>query len=302
MSRFISLLLMLSVLLGACGPKTPASAGEKLPAETGGPISVVVSILPLEDLVRQVGGKRTDIVVLVPPGTSPHTFEPTPSQVRAVAQADMLVLVGLGLEFWAQDLIESSGNQDLVVVYTSDGIDVIQAVSVEGEKPVGNPHVWLDPLNAIIMVNHIRDGLIRVDPNHRAEYEANAKRFTTRLKELDQEVRQTVAGFSHREFVAFHPAWVYFAREYGLEQAAVVERTPGREPSPAEIAEIVTTAKAIGARAIFAEPQFSPKAAQIIAEESGAQVLFLDPLGSSLEDHSYINLIRYNLKQMVEAL
>ena len=110
-----------------------------------------------------------------------------------------------------------------------------------------------------------------------------------------------MATFSSKKFIAFHPAWVYFAQRYGLEQAAVIETTPGKEPSPAEIAEIVKTARAIGAKAIFAEPQFSPKAAEVIAAESGAEVLFLNPLGEP-PDFSYLDTMRYNVGEMEKAL
>jgi zinc transport system substrate-binding protein len=111
-----------------------------------------------------------------------------------------------------------------------------------------------------------------------------------------------VKSWKSKEFIAFHPAWVYFARRYGLKQAAVIEQSPGREPSPAELARIVGTAKRIGARAIFAEPQFSSKAADTIAQETGAHVLLLDPLGSSLADRNYISMMRYNVSQMAKAL
>jgi ABC-type Zn uptake system ZnuABC Zn-binding protein ZnuA len=110
-----------------------------------------------------------------------------------------------------------------------------------------------------------------------------------------------VAGFRSRRFIAFHAAWAYFARDYGLEQAAVIERSPGREPSPAEVAAIVRTARSIGARAIFAEPEFSPKAAQVIAAESGARVLLLEPLGRP-PAYRYLETMRYDLAQMREAL
>jgi zinc transport system substrate-binding protein len=122
------------------------------------------------------------------------------------------------------------------------------------------------------------------------------------LEALNQEITNEVGTWSSRQFIAIHPAWGYFARRYGLEQAAVIERSPGREPSPAEVAQVVETARCIGAKAIFAELQFSSKSAQTIAEESDAQVLFLDPLGTSLEDSSYLDLMRYNLAQMVRAL
>jgi ABC-type Zn uptake system ZnuABC Zn-binding protein ZnuA len=165
----------------------------------------------------------------------------------------------------------------------------------------GNPHVWLSPLNAIHQVELIRDALMQADPASAEIYRANADRYIAELRALDRATRETVAAFAQQKFIAFHAAWVYFARDYGLEQAAVVETTPGKEPSPAEVAAIVKTARAIGAQAIFAEPQFSSKDAEVIAAESGAQVLFLNPLGRP-PDYAYIDLMRYNLDEMRKAL
>jgi zinc transport system substrate-binding protein len=260
---------------------------------------VAASIAPLADFAQQVGGDHVQVITLVPPGASPHTYELTPAQAEQVARASVLVLNGVELEYWADKLVQSTGNPNLIVVDTSKGIEIMAG---EATGAGGNPHIWLDPRNAIVQVEHIRDALLRVDPAHTDDYRANTKRYSAELWELDREISNEVATWSSRQFIAFHPAWVYFVRRYGLEQAAVIERSPGREPSPAEVARIVETARRIEAKAIFAEPQFSAKAAQTIAEESGARVFFLDPLGSSLDDPSYLNLMRSNLAQMAQAL
>lgn len=294
-SMVVTMVLLWLILIGvaACGGET-----ESLSAAPGRML-VVASIAPLADFVQQVGGDHVQVITLVPPGASPHTYELTPAQAEQVARASLLVLNGVELEYWADKLVQSAGNPSLIVVDTSKGIEIM---AVEASGTGGNPHIWLDPRNAIVQVEHIREALLRVDPAHADNYRAKAKRYSAELWELDREISNEVATWSSRQFIAFHPAWIYFAHRYGLEQAAVIERSPGREPSPAEVARIVETARRIKAKAIFAEPQFSSKAAQTIAEESGAQVLFLDPLGSSLDDPSYLSLMRYNLSQMAEAL
>lgn len=262
-------------------------------------VLVAASIAPLADFARQVGCDYVQVITLVPPGASPHTYELTPSQVEQVARARLLVLNGAGLEYWADKLIQSADNPDLIVIDTSQGIEIIDRTD---NGAGGNPHLWLDPQNAVIQVEHIRDALVQADPAHAKDYQANADKYTYELRTLHREIAEKAATWSNRQFIAFHPAWIYFARRYGLEQAAVVERSPGREPSPAEMVQIVETARRIEAKAIFAEPQFSAKAAETIAEESGVQVLFLDPLGSSLDDPSYLNLMRCNVGQMARAL
>ncbi len=297
--RTTILLLLLLSLLTACGgtASVPSPEADVAGGATQGTLLVVASIAPLADFARHVGGERVQVDLMVPPGASPHTYEPTPAQLRTLSRARLLVLNGVGLEFWADDVVKAVDNPDLVVVQTAEGLEIVQG----DEHGGGNPHVWLDPLNAIHQVERIRDALIQVDPEGEAVYRANADRYIAELKALDQEIRETVATFSSRKFIAFHAAWIYFARRYGLEQAAVVERSPGKEPSPAEIAEVVQTAKAIGAKAIFAEPQFPTKAAQVIAAESGAQVLLLNPLGLP-PDYDYLEMMRYNLGEMAKAL
>jgi ABC-type Zn uptake system ZnuABC Zn-binding protein ZnuA len=271
-------------------------APEKAPA--GGRILALASILPLADFARQVGGDRVTVEALVPPGASPHTYELLPSQLRSVSHARLLVLNGVGLEFWADRVIAAADNPDLLVVRTSEGLALIAG---DPDEPGGNPHVWLSPRCAMHQVRMIRDGLIRTDPSGTAVYEANARNYIHQLSLLDDEVRAQVATFSSRRFIAFHAAWAYLARDYGLDEAGVIEHRPGQEPSPEEIAAIVRSVRSIRARAIFAEPQFSPKAAEAIAEETGTQVLFLNPLGSP-PDYDYLDMMRANLKVMAQAL
>jgi zinc transport system substrate-binding protein len=287
----IILMIVFSLGLSACGaqPQAPLSDDDLL---------VVASILPLADFARQVGGERIQVETLVPASASPHTYELTPAQLKAISRASLLVLNGVGLEYWADDIVSAANNPDLVTVNTSEGLIIIAS---DEDGTGGNPHVWLSPLNAVHQVEMIRDALILADPTGRSEYITNAERYIGELRSLDQEIRQAVSTFSSREFIAFHAAWMYFAHDYGLKQAAVIETTPGKEPSPAEIAKIVNTSRAIGAKAIFAEPQFSSKAAEVIAEESGAQVLFLNPLGIPPE-YRYIELMCYNLDEIGKAL
>ncbi len=293
MFPFIAILLLLGTVT-ACGQQaTPTTGPEK------GGLVVAASIAPLGDFAREVGGNRVQVEVLVPPGASPHTYELTPAQLKLLNRADVLLLNGVGLEFWQDKVLNSLDNPNLRVVILSEGLHIEQAVE-EGNVG-GNPHLWLDVVNAIIYVTRIRDAFAAADPQGAEVYSQNSARYIEDLKALDREIMLTVAQFPNKKFIAFHPAWIYFARRYGLEQAAVVEETPGQEPSPAQIAHIVEVARSIGAKAIFAEPQFSPKAAQVIAEESGIQVLFLNPLGEP-PDYQYIPTMRHNLEQLRKAM
>ena len=261
-------------------------------AAFGAELKVAVSIPPLADFVRGVGGDRVEVELLVPPGADPHTYGIQPSQMRFLAEARLLVVVGLGLEWWLEDVVSAAGNPHLEVVVTAEGIDPID----------GDPHIWLDPLNAVLQVAAIRDALIRADPGGRLSYELNAARYISDLLALHREIEARVARWSHREFVALHGAWGYFARRYGLDQLAVIEPSPGREPSPREVARIIKLVRARGVRAIFVEVQHPPGVAGLIAQETGATLVTLDPLGGVPGREDYFSLMRDNVSRMEGAL
>ena len=285
------LLISLAFILSAC-----SSAVESGKRDTRLP--VVASISPLADFARQVGGDRVQVEVLVPAGASPHTFELSPAQLKAVARARVFVLNGVGLEFWADKVISAANNPQLMIVTASEGIKILAG---DEDSPGGNPHTWLSPQKAMLQVEKIRAAFANADPAGAEIYRSNADRFLQELRVLDREIRTAVAGFSSRKFVAFHAAWSYFAADYGLEEVGVVERRPGQEPSPVEIGDIIRQVKEIKAKAIFAEPQFSSKAAETIAEETGIRVLLLNPLGRP-PDYGYLDLMRFNLSQISLAL
>ncbi|MCL4475384.1 MAG: metal ABC transporter substrate-binding protein [Nitrospirae bacterium] len=279
------------------------------PADTE-KIPVVVSIYPLKDMVQQVGGDRVQVDFMVPPGASPHTFEPKPSDMMRVHNARMFVIVGAGLEFWAEKAIRSAGGKDLKVLILSDGLPLIYGADshdehrgLQGQKRA-DPHVWLDPVLAKEMVNAIATALVAVDSSHGRYFRENAERFKKEIDSLDAFIAEKVKTFRTKEYVTFHPAWNYFSRRYGLRVVGVIEESPGKEPSPKHIARLVNEVKRIRARVVFAEPQFSPKVAGVIAKEAGAKVLFLDPNGGpGLQGRdTYIGLMRYNLSVLEGAM
>jgi zinc transport system substrate-binding protein len=274
---------------------------------------IVTSIFPIADFVQNVGGERVEVITLLPPGASPHVYEPTPEQVKNIARADLFIKNGGGLEFWAEKMVVAAANPDLVVVDTSREIELLKErvdIREPGEDENGehggnvNPHFWLDPLLAQRQVEAIRDALVDRDPSNQEFYRQNAANYLKQLEALDREIAEITRSFTTREFVSFHAAWSYLARRYNLVEAAVIEKAPGREPSPALLKEIIDTVRKAKVKAIFAEPQFSPRIAQTIATETGAKVLFIDPIGGpGLKDRdSYISLMRYNVSQMSFAM
>lgn len=277
-------------LLAGCG---------KPAGNAGGKMIVAASIAPLADFCKQVGGDWVKVEMLVPPGSNPHVYQIEPDQMAMLSKASVLVLNGVNLEFWADNVINAADNPKLIVVRTADGLRILD--HSEGEGAAGNPHVWVDPVNAIHQVENIRDAFVKADPPHAAHYRANASRYIGKLRKLDADIRAEVADFKSKSFVAFHPTWVYFAHQYGLVEAANIEQSPGKEPSPQDIARAVDTAKRLKAKAIFTEPQMSPKAAEVVADEVGAKVLILDAFGKP-PGYDYIETMRENLRVMAEAL
>jgi len=272
-------------------------------------IPVVVSIYPLKDMVEHVGGDRVHVDFMVPPGASPHTFEPKPSDMMKVHNAKLFVIVGAGLEFWAGKTIRSAGGRGLKVLTLSDGLPLLYGTDSHDEDHrsqgrSADPHVWLDPQLAKEMVNSIARGLIELDPSHERYFRENAERFKTEIDRLDAFIAAKIGTFRIKEYVTFHSAWNYFSRRYALRVLGVIEESPGKEPSPKHIARLVNEVKRSGTRVVFAEPQFSPKIAEVIARETGARVLFLDPNGGpGLRGRdSYIGLMRYNLSVLEEAM
>jgi zinc transport system substrate-binding protein len=280
-------------------------------------IPVIASIYPVADMVRQVGGDHVRVTCVLPPGASPHTFEPKPSLVRDFSSARIFFMIGAGMEFWAGKFIKLA-KPNLLTVVLSRGVDLIvstghdhehhphekEASILKNEPAEANPHIWLDPVIAKSMVDKITAALSKVDPAHFAYYNHRGRNYLKELERLDHQIATTTARFKNKRYVAFHPAWAYFARQYGLESAGVIEAAPGRNPTPLQIKKIIAAIKQYRIRAVFAEPQLNPRAAEIIAKEAHVKVLLLDPIGGPELSYgnTYVNLMLHNLNILKEAM
>jgi zinc transport system substrate-binding protein len=264
-------------------------------------IKVIASIAPLADFVKQIGGTYVEVHLLLPPGASPHIYEPTPKVISAIADARLFVKVGAGLEFWAEKIIQASDNKNLLVVIASSGIPLLHETHTHLPSEA-DPHIWLDPLIARDIVTKIEKALVTIDPHHAELYRANALVYREKLSQLDREISEKVTTFKIKEYVTFHPAWNYFSKRYGLSVAGVIEESPGKEPSPKHIAQIIKSINRIGSRVVFVEPQFNPKIAEAVARECHAQIAFLDPIGGQKGRETYVDLMRYNISAMERVM
>ncbi len=305
--KILRILVLFILVFSAIQLQTSECLGEKVP--------VIASIFPVADMVKQVGGMYVDVTTVIPSGASPHTYEPRPSLLKKISKARIFFMIGAGLELWAGNFVRLSNNQ-LVTVKLSEGIPLIKLSKHNhgdfdprhGAKDIGsdiaNPHIWLDPNIAKLMVNKIISVLCKIDNKNMKYYEKRGLAYLDKLDELHGLISSRVEKFKTRKYVCFHPAWDYFARRYALESVGVIEAAPGRHPTPRNIKKIVSLIKQYHIRAVFAEPQLNPKVAEVIAREADVKVLLLDPMGGPniKGRNSYFDLMKYNLKVFQEAM
>jgi len=272
--------------------------------------SVVVSIHPLYDLVRQIAGDDADVVRVLAPGASPHTFDPTPRDVARIVAADLVVMNG-ALDLWLRNLVEASGAGAPVLELV--GLETVRAVLIEsfpdlvpadaGGASYGfNAHVWLDPRVMAAAVPEFARALAEVDAAAADRYLVRAEALVTDLEALHEELAAGLAPLAGAPFVPFHDAWPYFAARYGLDLVVEIEPFPGREPSPAYLRTALALIRDSGARVIFGEAQLERRAAEVVAAEAGVALAILDPLGGLPERESYQELLRWNAAVLLESL
>ena len=265
-------------------------------------VRVVATIFPLTDMVRQIGKEHVEVATLLPPGANPHTFEPTPAQMREIAGARIFVCVGAGLDTWATKLLAARGAAITVVTITA-GLELLGAEGHDAHG--GDPHIWVDP---VLVREHavpaIAAALSQVDPAHESAFAGGAAAFQSALTQLDTDIRTALAPLPNRNYIAFHSAWRYFGQRYDLHEVAVVEAFPGKEPSAREIAAVVERARAGRVHALLIEPQFNARTAQQIAREFGGRTVLVDAVGGPDVPgrNHYIDLMRYDVQMFIEAL
>lgn len=283
-SWFTSITLLLVLVMSACTPQAASTPAQSASADG---LIVTVSILPQQYFVERIGGERVKVNVMVAPGDSPHNYEPKPEQMTALSQSAAYFSIGVDFEGAWLDKI-AAANPNMLMVDTIADVDRLPmaAHSHEGEEDHDedeeheedglDPHVWTSPELVKIMSQSIYAALAQLDPDHQAEYQKNLDQFVQEIDTLEAEIRQNLAGLEGKKFFVFHPAWGYFANDFGLEQIPI--ETGGTEPSAKELAALIDEARHEGVRVIFVQPEMSTKAAETIAAEIGGSVVPISPL------------------------
>jgi len=281
--------LLALVLLAGCSHAVARSAG--------GGAMVVATTSTLASLAIGVVGDPRQVRSLVPVGASPEDYQPAPEDIEAIHDAGVLVENGANLEGWLQSDLDNAANAKLRVVICSDGLPVRDE----------NPHLWMDPEFARAYVRKIRDALVAADPAHAPLYRRNAAAYDARLVALLARTRQKIATIppAQRTMIIFHNAFLYYNARFGLRTIGVVEVHPGAEPSPDHIGAIVALARTFHVRAVFAEPEYSPKLIAALAQSANIRTvenLYDDSVGTDPKVDNYIGMIDYDTDTIVNAL
>ena len=301
--------LSLSLLTGCGTQPADTAAGD-------GRLRVLTSFYPMYDFACKIGGDCIDVTNMVPSGTEPHDWEPSTNDLKNLEKADVFIYNGADMEPWADDLLVSRSDT-LHVVEASENVELR---TTDGEHEHAHehegadhhhgdfdPHVWLDPENAKIEMEAIKDALCAADPENSTVFQSNYEKYAAELDALDAEFREKLAPLPDRTIVVAHEAFGYLCDAYGLTQVGIEGLSPDSEPDPGRMAEVIDFVREHSISTIFFEELVSPKVAEAIASETGAQAKMLSPLEGLSDEQAaagadYFSVMHDNLAALMEAL
>jgi ABC-type Zn uptake system ZnuABC Zn-binding protein ZnuA len=298
----IFLFLPLIALLAACKPG--ADSGTSTPS---GKLRILATFLPVHAHAAAIAGDRADVESLIAGDVGAHDFSPRPSDMQRIAQADVLVLNGVGMEPWLDDLVKQAAKKNLRKVDLSTGIELLNnPPALDGghhhHHGEHNPHLWLDPVISIQQVETLRDALIAADPEGSEIYRENAAIYIDKLRTLDADFRSILGPLPSKKLVTFHDAFPYLAKRYGLDTIGYLSKFPERDPAPAELAALIDGIRKHKIAVLFAETGYEPALLQRVATDTGAKVSTLDTLEvGELGPDAYLKGMRMNLEALRAA-
>ncbi len=301
--KILCVVVISSIFVSGCGQsKVPDSQANANGAEIKKNFTIVTSFYPMYistiNITKGVPG--IEVINMTKPQTGClHDYQLTPEDLRTLEKADAFVINGAGMEAFLDKVIKQQST--IRIIDASKDIELLK--DENGEE---NPHVWVSISDAIIQVKNIAEQLSAIDTANAAKYNANAEEYVKKLEVLRKKMHTSLETAQNKDIITFHEAFPYFAKEFGLNIVAVIEREPGTEPSPKEMENTIRKIREANIKALFAEPQYPAKAAQTIAQETGAKVFALDPAvtGEAKPDayNDYLNIMEQNLKTLQEAL
>lgn len=270
-------------------------------------IKVAATIFPLYDIARNIAGDKVEVVQILPSGASPHTYEVTPGKIKELQNTKIIFAIGEGTDDWTENITESITGAEIKTVSNTITLkkfsDLHSHDHEQGdEEGSHDPHYWLSPTNAKIIAATIAEALSELDPANKTYYEEQRTEYQAALDTLLQTASHKLSQLDNTHMVYTHDAWQYFNDEFGLETVGTFQASPGKEPTPKELAELVEIVEEYNVQALFSEPQLSDDVIRPFAEDTGLPVYVLDPLGGTDDRQSYVGLIQYNVATIFEAL
>jgi zinc transport system substrate-binding protein len=322
--------LTLSLLLTGCGSKEVVKTGENKERNS---LIVYTTIYPLEDFTKKIGGSYVEVQSIYPPNVDAHSYEPSTKDMINLADSDLFIYTGVGIEGFAEKATEALEKEDVQVLKAADGIDLIESTDdnhhddeeghsdenegehTESENHEGeehnhgdvDPHVWLDPVLSISLANNIKNSLSKLMPEHAAEFETNFKQLKSELEKLDKEFKTTIESSKTKNLLVSHAAYGYWEKRYGIETIAISGLSPTQEPTQKELQAIIEESTEHNIHYVIFEQNVSPKIAKIIQEEIGAKALTLHNLEAVTEENikqndDYFSIMRKNLETIKTVL
>ena len=304
-------LLVVALAIGACGGDGSSTSGTSGEPDTR--LKVVTTVSPITSIVENIAGSRILLEGVVPEGVNSHTFEPTPSMAKLMAEADLIIINGLFLEEPTLALAESNKRDRAVILSLGDQTVTPDEWQFDFTFPESagqpNPHLWPDPNLGLRYAELVQGQLAAMDPDNATYYADNLERFRSRVNQMDQAIRTAVATVPepNRKLLTYHDSWAYFARQYGMEVIGAVQPSNFSQPSAREVAQLIDQVKNLGLPAVFGSEVFSSDVLEAIASEANAQ--FVDDLADDDlpgkpgdPEHSYLGLMQRNLEAMIPAL
>ena len=299
-SILLCLITATCLALTGCGSNTANTSADNA-GKKDGSVRIVTTFYPMYidaiNIAKGIDG--VSVTNMTKPQTGClHDYQLTTEDMKTLEKADILIANGAGMESFLDKVIK--GQKKLTIIDASQNMELLET---DGEK---NPHLWLSVTANIQQVKNITEQLKKADPKHADAYQANADIYIQKLEALKKEMHDNLDKVSHKDIVTFHEAFPYFAKEFGLNIIAVVEREPGSEPTPSELQAVIQQIKPLSSKVLFTEPQYAPSAAQTISRETGAKIFTLDPVvtGESTADamDAYLVTMRKNMATLKEAL
>jgi len=303
MNRGVILTIVVLVMLGGYFAVNERTQRKSL---LNGRIEVVASFYPLSYIAEIVGGDLVSVRDLVPAGVEPHDFEPSPRDFAGIADADILLFNGASFEPWVEKWQQSTTMRPTHVINMADELINTEVVLIERGSVI-DPHFWLDPVIMKKETEIIRDALVKLNPLHKEIFERNTVQLLNDLDALDAQYRVGLSACSLRDVVVLHEAFSYLARQYRFSATSIEGISPDEEPSPRELARIISFVREKGVKTIFSETIASPKFSEVITREIGGTMLVLNPLESltpnevELEE-DYISIMKKNLENLQKAM